>query len=101
MAYQLFRVFRFISTYLWRIVWAFIWPVAEPIAAAIAKRVPVEFNLFYGLNGKQPLSASCILKIASGWYQIEVAAWTLEVCCPDSWDAKVTRLLRLEPSPQC
>lgn len=95
MAYQLFRLFRFVVTYLWRLVWAVIWPVAEPIAKAIAKRSPVDFNLFYGLWGHPPLSASCIRRVASGFFSIEVASWTLEFYCPDSWDERVCMVCRL------
>lgn len=96
MAYQLFRVFRFVVTYLWRPVWAVIWPVAEPIA----KRSPVEFNLFYGLWGHPPLAASCIRRVSSGFFSIEVASWTLEFFCPDEWDSRVRKALRLI-DPQC
>ncbi|KGM41699.1 hypothetical protein JY96_20970 [Aquabacterium sp. NJ1] len=93
----LFRLFRFVVAYLSRIVWAVIWPVTAPIA----KRSPVGFNLFYCLWGEQPLSASCIRKVSSGFFSIEVASWTLELYCPKSWDARVTKLLKLEPVPQC
>ncbi|TAK82209.1 MAG: hypothetical protein EPO09_21675 [Aquabacterium sp.] len=92
MAYQLFRVFRFISTYLWRIVWAFIWPVAAPIATAIAKRVPVHFNLFLNGTGKR---RPHLYRVGTGWYGVEWGFMNLEFFCPDEWDARASKALGL------
>lgn len=98
MTYTLFRLFRFVVTYLWRLVWAVIWPVAEPAATAIAKRSPVDFNLFYGHHEESPLR---VYRICTGGYSIEWAFITLEFFCPDEWDGRVSRALGLAPPAQC